>query len=70
MVQGAPHRVSSRFVAPTAAWAAREHADRLDAKAAHLPKPPGYRLRLTADLFRGLVDAHDAAAQSAEEALA
>ncbi|MEW2259830.1 hypothetical protein [Streptomyces sp. NPDC047869] len=52
------------------AQAAREHADRLDLKAAHLPQPLGDRLRHTASRFRGLADAHEAAAQTAEEALA
>ncbi|WP_327280933.1 hypothetical protein [Streptomyces sp. NBC_01205] len=52
------------------ARAAREHADRLDTKADHLPQPLGDRLRLTADRFRGLAEAHDSAAQTAEEALA
>ncbi|MGW4101654.1 hypothetical protein [Streptomyces sp. NPDC004976] len=52
------------------AQAAREHADRLDAKAALMPQPLGDRLRLTADRFRARADAHDSAAQSAEEAIA
>ncbi|MDH6522191.1 integrase [Streptomyces sp. SAI-090] len=52
------------------ARAAREHADRLETKAAHLPQPLGDRLRLTADRFRGLADAHDAAALDAEEVIA
>lgn len=52
------------------AQAAREHADRLDAKAALMPEPLGNRLRLTADRFRARADAHDSAAQSAEEAIA
>ncbi len=49
------------------AEAAREHADRLDAKATHLPQPLGDRLRLTADRVRGLADAHEAAAHTAQE---
>ncbi|MFI9585992.1 integrase [Streptomyces sp. NPDC052236] len=52
------------------AQAAREHADRLDARAALMPQPLGDRLRLTADRFRALADAHDATAQTAEEAIA
>ncbi|MFG2569261.1 integrase [Streptomyces sp. NPDC048567] len=52
------------------AQAAREHADRLDARAALMPQPLGDRLRLTAARFRALADAHDSAAQSAEEAIA
>ncbi|NUR57281.1 MAG: integrase, partial [Catenulispora sp.] len=52
------------------AQAAREHADRLDAKAALMPQPLGDRIRRTAERFRALADAHDAAAQSAEEAIA
>jgi hypothetical protein len=50
------------------ARAAREHADRLDAKAAHLPQPLGDRLHLTADRFRHLADVHDAGAHAAQEA--
>ncbi|MEU1266610.1 hypothetical protein ACPC27_33250 [Streptomyces cellulosae] len=52
------------------ARAAREHADRLDAKAANVPQPLGNRLRRTANRFRDLADAHDSAAQTAEEAIA
>ncbi|WSA74574.1 integrase [Streptomyces sp. NBC_01799] len=52
----------------THARAAREHADRLDTKASHLPQPLGDRLRLAAGRFRALSDAH-AATQTAEEAL-
>lgn len=52
------------------AQSAREHADRLDTKAALVPQPLGDRFRLTADRFRALADAHDSAAQSAEEAIA
>jgi hypothetical protein len=52
------------------AQAAREHADRLDAKAALVPQPLGDRFRRTAGRFRALADAHDSAAQSAEEAIA
>ncbi|MCC2275497.1 integrase [Streptomyces sp. ET3-23] len=52
------------------ARAAREHANRLDAKAANVPQPLGNRLRRTADRFRALADAHDSAAQTAEEAVA
>ncbi|MEG3627016.1 hypothetical protein [Streptomyces poriticola] len=52
------------------ARAAREHADRLDAKAVSVPQPLGNRLRRTADRFRALADAHDSAAQTAEEAVA
>lgn len=52
------------------ARAAREHADRLDAKAALVPQPLGDRFRRTADRFRALADAHKAAAQPAEEAIA
>ena len=52
------------------ARAAREHADRLDAKAALVPQPLGDRLRLTANRFRALADAHDSAAQYPEEAIA
>ncbi|MFD4338382.1 integrase [Streptomyces anulatus] len=52
------------------ARAARKHADRLDAKAANVPQPLGNRLRRTADRFRALADAHDSAAQTAEEAVA
>ncbi len=51
------------------ARAAREHADRLDLKAAHLPAPAGRRLRRTADRFRALAEAHDASAQLSQEAL-
>jgi len=54
----------------THAQAAREHADRLDAKAALVPQPLGDRFRRTAGRFRALADAHDSAAQSAEEAIA
>ncbi|MFD7835252.1 hypothetical protein [Streptomyces sp. NPDC059761] len=52
------------------AQAAREHADRLDAKAALVPQPLGDRLRLNANRFRALADAHDSADQSAEETIA
>jgi hypothetical protein len=52
------------------AQAAREHADRLDAKAALVPQPLGDRFRRTAGRFRALADAHDSAAQYAEEAIA
>ncbi|MFF3513211.1 hypothetical protein [Streptomyces sp. NPDC002573] len=52
------------------AQAAREHADRLDAKAALVPQPLGERFRRTANRFRALADAHDSVAQSAEEAIA
>ena len=52
------------------ARAAREHADRLDGKAANVPQPLGNRLRRTANRFRDLADAHDSAAQTAEEAIA
>ncbi|MDX3527518.1 integrase [Streptomyces sp. ID05-39B] len=52
------------------AQAAREHAERLDAKAALVPQPLGDRFRRTADRFRALADAHDSAAQSTEEAIA
>ncbi|MET7361197.1 integrase [Streptomyces sp. NPDC005562] len=52
------------------AQAAREHADRLDARAALMPQPLGDRLRLTAGRFRALAETHDATAQTAEEALA
>ncbi|UOB07648.1 hypothetical protein MQE23_00440 [Streptomyces sp. HP-A2021] len=51
------------------AQAAREHADRLDAKAALVPQPLGDRLRLTANRFRGLADAHTVAAHTAPEGL-
>lgn len=51
------------------ARAAREHADRLDARAA-LTQPLGDRLHMTADRFRALADAHDATARTAEEAIA
>ncbi|MEU9447063.1 hypothetical protein AB0D42_40960, partial [Streptomyces sp. NPDC048304] len=54
----------------THAQAAREQADRLDARAALMPQPLGDRLRLTAARFRALADAHDSGAQSAEEAIA
>lgn len=67
-------RVSTPSGAPgcadSHALAAREHADRLDTKAARLPRPPGDRLRLTADRFRGLAQSHCAAAPTAHEALA
>ncbi|MFJ1954544.1 hypothetical protein ACIOGT_25330 [Streptomyces microflavus] len=52
------------------AQAAREHADRLDARAALMPQPLGDRLRLTAGRFRALADAHDSGAQTAGEAIA
>ncbi|GHG12369.1 integrase [Streptomyces filamentosus] len=52
------------------AQAARERADRLDAKAALVPQPLGDRFRRTAGRFRALADAHDAAGQPAEEAIA
>jgi integrase len=71
----APNQLACQFGCGNAvrtdshARAAREHADRLDVKAAHLPQPLGDRLRLTADRFRGLADAHDAAAHAAQEAL-
>jgi len=52
------------------ARAAQEHADRLDLKAAHLPKPLGDRLRQTAHRFRALADAHATTARTAEETLA
>ncbi len=35
-----------------------------------MPQPLGDRLRLTANRFRALADAHDSAAQFAEEAIA
>ncbi|SEK43820.1 hypothetical protein [Streptacidiphilus jiangxiensis] len=52
------------------ARAAREHADQLDLKADHLPKPLGSRLRRTAGGLRALADAHDTDTQLSQEALA
>ncbi|MFB7058035.1 integrase [Streptomyces vinaceus] len=51
------------------AHALRDRADYLDRQAAHTPKPVGDRLRSNANRLRGIADAHDATAKTAEELL-